>query len=326
MEFKVSFMKNKVVNINGFTLVELLVVITVIGMLVALTLPAVQSARESARRIQCTNNLKQLGLAVQSHENIHQKYPSGGWGFQWYVDGDRGFDKRQPGGWPYAVLPHIEQTPLYESVKRKSGVAKQEALTTLLTTPVSLFNCTSRRAKGVYPWQENDIGAFPYNLDDYPADAVKTDYAINGGDNDPQLGNIPFTLEQGDNAHFLWNDFSKANGICFLRSEVTTVHVVDGLSNTYCIGEKWVRTSAEQDRGDDTSMYCGFDKDNTRWTNLLPMNDNTKEGWDQFGSAHLGVCLFVFCDGSTKPISYNIASEIHRYLGVRNDQKVIQIP
>jgi len=319
-------MRKIVSNFRGFTLIELLVVISIIGMLVALTLPAVQSARESARRVQCTNNLKQLGLAIQSHENALQKYPSGGWGFQWYVDGDRGTGKKQPGGWPYAVLPHIEQMQLYDYVKGKTGDAKQEALTLLLTTPVPLFNCTSRRVVGLYPWQENDIGAFPYNLDDYPADAVKTDYAINGGDNDPQLGNIPMTLEQGDNSLFPWNDFSKANGICFLRSEVTTVQVLDGLSNTYCIGEKWVRTSAGQDRGDDTSMYCGFDKDNTRWTNLPPMTDNSQEGWDQFGSAHPGVCIFVFCDGSTRPISYDIDRETHQYLGVRNDKKVIEIP
>ena len=319
-------MKIIILRVRGFTLIELLVVISIIGMLMALTLPAVNAARESARRIQCTNNLKQLGLAVQSHENAQGKYPSGGWGFQWYTDGDRGVGKKQPGGWPYAILPYIEQMQLFESQKGKSDAEKQDALMLLLTRPISLFNCTSRRSLGLYPWQENEIGFFPYNLDDYPADVAKTDYAINGGDNDPQYGNIPMTLEQGDNPLFPWNDFSKANGICYLRSEVTTAQVVDGLSNTYCIGEKWVRTSGGQDRGDDTSMYCGFDKDNTRWTNLPPMHDNSQEGWDQFGSAHPGVCLFVFCDGSTRPMSYDIDPEIHRCLGARNDRQIISIP
>ena len=319
-------MKANVSSIRAFTLIELLVVITIIGMLVSLTLPAVNAAREAARRVHCTNNLKQLGLAVQSHEIAQQKYPTGGWGFQWFTDGDRGAGKKQPGGWPYHVLPYLEQIQLYDHVQGKSGDEKEKALITLLTMPLSTFHCVSRRAPGLYPWQENDVGYFPYNLDDYPADAAKTDYAINGGDNDPQLGNIPMTLEQGDHPLFPWNDFSKANGICFLRSEVTVAQVVDGLSNTYCIGEKWVRTSAQQDRGDDTSMYCGFDKDNTRWTELPPMQDNSKEGWDQFGSAHPGICLFVFCDGSTRVISNSIDPETHRYLGVRNDRQVIEIP
>ena len=311
---------------NAFTLIELLVVISIIGMLISLTLPAVQSAREASRRIQCINNTKQLGLAMAGHENAKNVYPSGGWGFQWYTDGDRGTGKKQPGGWPYALLPYLEETNLYQFQADKTGQAKQDALYTLLTTPLPVFTCKSRRTIGLYPWQENDIGYYPFNIDDYPADVVKTDYAVNGGDNDPQLGDIPATLEQGDNPLFNWNDFSKANGICYLRSDVALVQISDGLSNTYCFGEKWVRTAALQDRGDDTSMYCGFDKDNTRWTNLPPVNDNSNENWDQFGSAHPGICIFVFCDGSVRPINDEIDPEVHRCLGVRNDAKAVAVP
>ena len=208
-------MNKKSISIHGFTLIELLVVISIIGMLVSLTLPAVNSAREAARRVQCTNNLKQLGLAIQSHETAQSKYPSGGWGFQWFPDGDRGGGKKQPGGWTYSVLPYMEQIQHYEHIQGKSGTAKQEALVTLLTTPVPLFNCISRRSMGLYPWQENEIGYFPYNLDDYPADAVKTDYAINGGDNDPQLGNIPMTFEQGDNPYISLERFFQSQWYLF---------------------------------------------------------------------------------------------------------------
>ncbi len=99
---------------RGFTLVELLVVITIIGILIALLLPAVQAAREAARRMQCTNNLKQLALGCLTHESMTGRFPTGGWGYGWTGDADRGNDWRQPGGWLYNVLPYIEQQSLHD--------------------------------------------------------------------------------------------------------------------------------------------------------------------------------------------------------------------
>ena len=111
----------------GFSLVELLVAITIIGILIALLLPAVQAARESARRMQCGNNLKQLALAALSHESAFKFFPTGGWNKYWLGHPDRGFDKRQPGGWVYNVLPFIEQQSLHDLGACSGNVTIQNA-------------------------------------------------------------------------------------------------------------------------------------------------------------------------------------------------------
>src|SRR5579864_8117659 len=100
--------------VRGFTLVELLVVITIIGILVGLLLPAVNAAREAGRNTTCQNNLKNLGLAALNHEHAHGFFPTGGWGSQWVGDPDAGYGITQPGGWLYCILPYMDGQNLHD--------------------------------------------------------------------------------------------------------------------------------------------------------------------------------------------------------------------
>ena len=128
-------------NNRGFTLVELLVVIAIIAMLVTLLLPAVQAAREAARRTQCVNQVRQMALAWLNHESAHSFYPSSGWGWRWQGDPDLGFGKSQPGGCFYDILPFMEYNDIRSLGKGLSDQQKGQQMLLAVTTPIPLFNC-----------------------------------------------------------------------------------------------------------------------------------------------------------------------------------------
>lgn len=305
----------------GVTLIEVLVVISIIGMLMAILLPAVQSAREAGRRTQCQNNLKQLGLAMLLHESAHSRFPTGGWGWAWVGDPDRGTGRNQPGGWIYCLLPYLEHKDMAAMGRSKPDIEKRLALTQLTQMPVTLVVCPTRRSIELSPYNTQWL---PRNVD-VVGQVAKSDYAVNAGDFDGGGGPGPNTLAEGDSPTYAWNDFSKANGICYLRSEVRPAHILDGKSFTYLIGEKSL-SGAATDPGDDQSMYIGYDFDTYRWTESgsPPVWDSVASGLPfRFGSAHTEGCQFVFCDGSVRMINYAIDPEIHRRLGNRQDQQII---
>ncbi len=135
---------------RAFTLVELLVVITIIGILISLLLPAVQSAREAARRTQCSNNIKQLALGALNHENALGYFPSGGWRYDWVGHPDRGFGKKQPGSWIYSILPYIEQQALHDLGSSGGSMTIENANAQRIATPLATLYCPTRRPALVY--------------------------------------------------------------------------------------------------------------------------------------------------------------------------------
>lgn len=314
---------------SAFTLVELLVVITIIGILIALLLPAVQAAREAARRMQCSNNLKQLGLATHNHLQAHGIFPTGGWGWHWVGDPDQGFDKRQPGGWIYNILPFIEQNALRELGMGETNAATKKArLKQLTETPVAALVCPTRRR--AVPSAPKDWWA-PINAD-VSLRLAKTDYAASCGN--PAVTDLtagPSSVAQGLDPNYSWPNVDDCNGISYQRSEIPIALVVDGTSNTYLIGEKYLKPESylgssgnTYDSGDNESMYTGYNRDFYRSTRYLPAQD--RPGYDSvwnFGSSHAGGFNVVLCDGSVRTIGYSIDADTHRYLGIRNDRQPI---
>ena len=143
---------------RGFTLVELLIVISIIGMLVALLMPAVQSAQESGRRAQCSNNLHQMALGCLALESKYgNSSPAAAGVGDWAGEPDRGFGVQQPGGWHYNILPFIDQADLHDMGKgrRPDDTTKQFGpcgqARRSRETPVALFICPTRRKAQVFP-------------------------------------------------------------------------------------------------------------------------------------------------------------------------------
>ncbi len=302
----------------GFTLVEVLVVISIIGVLIALLLPAVQAAREAARRAQCMSHLRQLGLAMENHVSTHGQYPSNGWGYLWVGCPDRGTGPEQPGGWIYNILRHLEQGNLRGLGRGMPAAEQSQALARLVQTPVPVLFCPTRSSVGLSPTKPILI---PRNADWVPL-VAKTDYAVNEGDFITDTREGPRTLAEGDSGRYPWRDTSRATGICYQRSAVRPAAVRDGLSQTYLIGEKYVTRNnygTDADPGYGQSAQSGVDVDINRWVTSPPQQDGDEVDMWRFGSAHSGGCHFIFCDGSTRLIGYQIDPEVHRRLGNRQD-------
>lgn len=308
---------------RAITLVELLVVIAIIGLLVAMLLPAVQAARESARCTECHNHLKQIGLALAAHADEFGHYPSSGWGWMWPPLADRGDDERQPGSWVFSILPQLDEQPLW------SAAVPNESR---LATPLGAFYCPTRRASRLYPLTNTMV------LPPLLPLVAKSDYAACAGDHgDPnaagsEMFSQPLTLAEGDDPSW-WSSHVpqvNANGVIFQRSRIRSADITDGLSQTYLAGEKLLDPLHYADGaglGDLESVYHGDNDDTSRVVPLYlggPLPDTRGySNRDMFGGPHPAGCNFVFCDGSVHSISFSIAPEMHRRFGNRRDGLVV---
>jgi type II secretory pathway pseudopilin PulG len=274
-------------------LIELLVVIAIIGVLVGLLLPAVQKVRETASRLRCVNNLKQIGLAFHNHEATRGYFPTGGW-YSYtpptYTTGQPSVGRPQQAGWGFQILPYVEADNAWQG---GNGATSAERAVVAIGASNSLFFCPSRRGSQTVTYGDNYVppltgGKITHALCDYAASN------------------------------------KEGTGVVRQFDPVRIAEITDGTSNTLVVGEKRMnlRLLGTKQTDDNQGYTCGFNYDTIRKTSRPPARDYyapVGDGGGLFGSSHTGVVNFVFADGSVHPIQYTINPVIFGYLGRKDD-------
>jgi prepilin-type N-terminal cleavage/methylation domain-containing protein len=311
---------------TAFTLIELLVVIAIIAILIGLLLPAVQKVRDAANRSKCTNNLKQLGLGMQSFHDARGALPFARVG------------AIPSGSWAILILPYIEQQNIYETLTTKIGgdvalytlggnvsvtmnnvldATKNTTpgvplLKTAISAPVPIFTCPARRSPGYIsnPGPPTTTGNFT---------GISSDYAVCFGDNNFDTGVFPIHGYQSQ----------QTLGLRLLD-------IRDGSSNTFMLGEKHI---AQGDLGNKLYDFCiywggtGASASNSsigrqagsNFPLVINIADTTyaSNAGASFGSWHTGLVQFVYADGSVHGLSTSIAGSTLGLLANANDGQPI---
>lgn len=296
---------------RGFTLIELLVVITIIAILIALLLPAVNSIREVARRTQCSNQIKQLGLAILSYQTQFTVAPIS---ISPWCTGDTSQcpPERNGKGWIVSILPQIDQGPLYDKVNFKGdffsgGGMKHASNATVYKTVLPVLHCpndpeSKLLSKNQFQWDNLETGVTNYK-------GCIGDTRMGGSSSsfpgtEPDCHNADYC-----NGMFWRNSYKRAN-----RFD----NFPDGQSNTFFVGEDvpahnrhsaWMYSN-----GDYSSCHAPL--------NHMPKPPNPAH-WPNaisFRSLHPGGANFVFGDGSVHFISDGIKHEVYRALGTRDSR------
>lgn len=290
---------------SGFTLVELLVVIAIIGVLVAMLLPAVQAAREAARRSECANNLKQIGLGIHNHHDTFKNLPHGGrhWSYapEYSSNGGPEIAPRQGAGWAFQILPYIEQTNLWDGAGQTTVANKQIAVMGAL---ISGYFCPSRRSPEAFTaasWY-GPSGTYAHGQIDYAGSNLSNNGAIVQANH---------------------NDINQRTRAIGFQA------ITDGTSNTLLVGEKRLNFLLLGNfQGDDNEGYSsGWDHDVMRYTDRTPLPDTRSgDGNQRFGASHPGTFNVVLVDGSVRNLPYTIDATVFRNIGQRDDGNAVVFP
>lgn len=333
---------------RGFTLVELLVVIAIIGVLVALLLPAIQAAREAARRTQCQNQMRQLGIALQNHHDVRKRLPAGEF---WYNKDTTGATFNVSGwGWLPRILPYIEQTQLYDQAhfdKHPTQNALGVFNRTVIRTDVPGLLCPSNPYRGEVTDNESD---------DYNANAnsqkqiAEADYAANVGDyrNIGGTGDgLPHTVDNDSDGRPDWPQAGNVFGPGSAQNPPYPVkyptrgvinrfgwaanfkEITDGLSNTFAVGECIGAWCLTQNFG--TQCWSTTAQPINHWNSVYSSGSQTwptiaNPQWSDsiaFRSLHPGGAQFIMCDASVHFLNENIDHASYRAMASRDAADLI---
>ncbi|MCA9086162.1 MAG: DUF1559 domain-containing protein [Planctomycetaceae bacterium] len=308
---------------HGFTLIELLVVIAIIAILIALLLPAVQQAREAARRTQCKNNLKQLGLALHNYHDVYGQFPMGCAARRTTANNNRVEANYESWGWQVAILPQIDQAPLFNQLDVNNRSLNQVLLAVGPTNTAALN--TAFPSLVAFQCPSDTTG--PNLKSSMRRNNFDAGLAGVTGWRPPTSNYIASTGEAaGDVRAPRQTNHRDPRGMFFTLSRTKMRDITDGTSNTIAIGERDERCGAGSwigNRNPDGNGTHGNDYVLGRMRMPINFADNTgNDGCtDGFSSKHEGGAQFLMADGAVRFISENIHHDIQA-IPERDDQGI----